>query len=108
MGPEALSMAEVAERIAHAVGDEIPYMDIAPERYRQALEQAGAASTWIHVSNWRPMRYSECVPRHSPSSLRGMSQRSEAQGGGSVLRECSNMDRNDILSPTSENAQEAI
>jgi uncharacterized protein YbjT (DUF2867 family) len=48
-GPEALSMEDVADRISQAVGDGIPYLDIAPERYRQALDQAGAPPVFANI-----------------------------------------------------------
>jgi uncharacterized protein YbjT (DUF2867 family) len=48
-GPEALTMAEVAERISQAVGDGIPYVDITPERYRQALDEAGAPPVFAAI-----------------------------------------------------------
>lgn len=48
-GPEALSMADVAEQISQAVGDGIPYLDIAPEHYRQALDQAGAPPLFADI-----------------------------------------------------------
>jgi uncharacterized protein YbjT (DUF2867 family) len=48
-GPEALSMADVAEQISQAVADRIPYLDIAPERYRQAVDQEGAPALFAAI-----------------------------------------------------------
>jgi uncharacterized protein YbjT (DUF2867 family) len=64
-GPEALSMAEVAERIAQAVGDGIPYVDIAPERYRQTLDQEGAPPVFADALE---EIYAECR-KHSASRV---------------------------------------
>jgi uncharacterized protein YbjT (DUF2867 family) len=41
-GPEALSMAEVAERICEAIGKPVRYVNICPEERRQAVLAAGA------------------------------------------------------------------
>jgi uncharacterized protein YbjT (DUF2867 family) len=43
-GPEALSMAEVAEQIAHAVGRPVRYVSVTREERRQALLAAGVPS----------------------------------------------------------------
>jgi hypothetical protein len=40
---EALTMAEIAERISHAVGRSIRYVNVSPAERRQALLDAGAA-----------------------------------------------------------------
>jgi uncharacterized protein YbjT (DUF2867 family) len=40
-GPEALSNAQVAEILSEGTGREIRYVDLAPERFKQALPAAG-------------------------------------------------------------------
>ncbi len=40
-GPEALSAAEVAERLSAAVGRQVRYVDLPPDAFRQALAGAG-------------------------------------------------------------------
>jgi len=42
-GPEALTMAEVAERISQATGRTIEYVNITLEEYRRAVLAAGAS-----------------------------------------------------------------
>jgi uncharacterized protein YbjT (DUF2867 family) len=48
-GPEALSMYDVAERISEALGERIPYLNIAQERYRNALDQSGAPAAFADL-----------------------------------------------------------
>jgi uncharacterized protein YbjT (DUF2867 family) len=43
-GPEALTMAEIAERISGAIGRPVRYVDVTPAERRQALLRAGASS----------------------------------------------------------------
>jgi len=40
-GPEALSAAEVAERLSAAIGRQVRYVDVGPDAFRQALADAG-------------------------------------------------------------------
>jgi uncharacterized protein YbjT (DUF2867 family) len=48
-GPEALTMADIAERISQAVGETIRHVDIAAEDYRQALSTAGVPSGYVDL-----------------------------------------------------------
>ena len=40
-GPEALSAAEVAERLSAAIGRQVRYVDVGPDAFRQGLRDAG-------------------------------------------------------------------
>jgi uncharacterized protein YbjT (DUF2867 family) len=48
-GPEALSMADVAARISQAIGHEIPYLDIAPGRHRQLMDEENAPPMFADI-----------------------------------------------------------
>ena len=54
-GPEALSMAEVAEKLSTATGTPIRYVNVAPEQARQAQIDAG-------VPEARLMPWPSCLP----------------------------------------------
>ena len=49
-GPEALSAAEVAERLAAATGHQVRSVDLGPDGYRQALAGAGMPG-WLVEGN---------------------------------------------------------
>ena len=48
-GPEALTMADIAERISRAIGATIRYVDIAAEDYRQTLSAAGVPAAYVEL-----------------------------------------------------------
>jgi len=45
-GPEALSYTEVAEKLSHAIGKKVTYVDVPPEGFKQAMLQAGQPE-WV-------------------------------------------------------------
>jgi uncharacterized protein YbjT (DUF2867 family) len=57
-GPEALSFAEVAERIGEAIGKSVRFQAISDEEARQRYSATGASAeeTEAHVSLWRAIR----------------------------------------------------
>jgi uncharacterized protein YbjT (DUF2867 family) len=48
-GPEALPMADIADRISRAIGRTVPYVNIAPDEYRQVLSRAETPQDFADV-----------------------------------------------------------
>lgn len=48
-GPEALTFAELAERVASAVGAPVRYVDTEPQQWRAQLEAAGVPAYWAQA-----------------------------------------------------------
>jgi uncharacterized protein YbjT (DUF2867 family) len=70
-GPDALSAAEVAERLSAAIGRQVRYVDVGHDAFRQGLRDTGLPGRliggWSRVTrSWRP-----ATRRRSPTRLRG-------------------------------------
>ena len=99
-GPEALTMAEVAEKLSAATGKAIQYINIAPEEARQANlangmppyradalfelfaerrkgKEAQVSTVIPDVFGWQPTRFDEFAARMPPSSAASSLPRGE-------------------------------
>ena len=81
-GPEALSYAEVAEKISKATGRKVQYVDIPPDAQRKALLDMGMPTSWSPLclncrNTTRPAKQPEWMARSNRSIHRAPTKMDE-------------------------------
>jgi uncharacterized protein YbjT (DUF2867 family) len=91
-GPEALSMAEIAERISEAIGKPVRYANISPEERRRAVLAAGALPYFADAldeqgaERRRCPESRVCLETHEAFGLRPTPFAEFARRHGAILR----------------------